>query len=293
MEAIWRDESMRIEGRFYYVALRQGKPTIDDLVLVAFARIINFAIPRQRIATAMQELKTNPGSLDPFVLLTAEARDLFMKTHTASGRSGELGELLLYMLIEWALEAPIVACKMYLKTSEQMPIHGRDGVHIGYQGDALIVYWGESKLHKSVSSAVSDLVSSIGSYASNPALRDNEIRLIRSGLNIDHLGESTKDAIRKYFNPYEEASNKVLDRYACLIGFDSGIYGKVEHLPDPQCDAEFRKLYETLIDEVKVSITAQIKDAGLERLNFSFFLLPFPSVDAARSAFQKKLWGPE
>jgi len=62
-----------------------------------------------------------------------------MRTDKETGRSGELGELLLYMLIEWVLKAPIVASKMYLKTSQQMPVHGVDGIHLGYEADEALV----------------------------------------------------------------------------------------------------------------------------------------------------------
>ena len=40
-------------------------------------------------------------------------------------------------------------------------MHGTDGIHMGYENDNLIVYWGESKLHGQTGSAVTDIVNSI------------------------------------------------------------------------------------------------------------------------------------
>ncbi|WP_374545520.1 DUF1837 domain-containing protein [Rhodoblastus sp.] len=128
MDKSWEDDGAKISGRFFYVTFRDSKPTVDDLVAIAHARMVNFVMPRSRIEEVQSELQANPDVMDPWVLLVTEARDLFMRTDKETGRSGELGELLLYMLIEWVLKAPIVACKMYLKTSQQMPVHGVDGI---------------------------------------------------------------------------------------------------------------------------------------------------------------------
>lgn len=146
MEKTWSGTGTKISGQFFYVTFRDSKPTIDDLITIAHARLVNFVMPRTRIEEARAAMLSNLDAIDPWMLLSTEARDLFMRTDDETGRSGELGELLLYMLIEWILKAPIVACKMYLKTAMQMPIHGVDGVHLGYESDKFIMYWGESKL---------------------------------------------------------------------------------------------------------------------------------------------------
>ena len=102
MEKTWTAEGTRISGRFFYVTFRDSKPTIDDLIAIAHARMVNFVMPRSRINEALQEMAANPGAMDAWVLLSTEARDLFMRTDKETGRSGELGELLLYMLIDVA-----------------------------------------------------------------------------------------------------------------------------------------------------------------------------------------------
>jgi hypothetical protein len=236
-------------------------------------------------------MQANPGVIDPWVVLTTEARDLFMKTQKETGRSGELGEVLLYMLIEWVLNAPIVACKMYLKTSRQMPVHGTDGVHLGYEGDNLIMYWGESKLHSTLASALSDIAASISKHVNSAEKYRNEVRIIRANLNLDGIDEAARNAIKDYFNPYRPESNKLLDNYACLAGFNSELYEEVEKCEHDICDAEFRKNYEERIESVGDLILKNVKSAGLEKFRFTYFLLPFPSVDDARLKFQGKLWG--
>lgn len=291
MTKVWSGPSTKITGRFLYVPFRDSRPTVDDLIEVAHARMVNFAIPRTRICEAIAQMHANPGAMDPWVVLTTEARDLFIKTQRETGRSGELGEILLYMLIEWVLNAPIVACKMYLKTSQQMPVHGTDGVHLGCEGDNLIMYWGESKLHSTLASALSDIAASISEHVNSAEKHKNEVRIIRANLNLEGIDETARTAIKNYFNPYKPESNKLLDGYACLAGFNSQLYKQVEACAYDVCDDAFRKKYEDRIESVGQQILKKVKEAGLEKFRFTYFLLPFPSVDDAREKFQSKLWG--
>ena len=291
MEKTWTAEGTKISGRFFYVTFRDSKPTIDDLITIAHARMVNFVMPRARINEAVEQMVANPGVMYPWVLLTTEARDLFMRTDKETGRSGELGELLLYMLIEWVLKAPIVACKMYLKTAQQMPVHGVDGIHLGYEADKLIMYWGESKLHAKLSSALDDIAESISAYVKDPTKYANEVRIIRSNLNLDAVGGDMRQAIKNYFNPYKPESNNFLDGYACLAGFDYQLYDDVAKLDHDACEEAFRLAYEKRVASTCDLIVKKVKAADLDNFRFSYFLLPFPSVDDARAKFQARLWG--
>ncbi len=291
MDKTWTDEGAKISGRFFYVTFRDSKPTIDDLITIAHARMVNFVMPRWRIEETTTAIAANPGVMDPWVLLQTEARDVFMRTDKETGRSGELGELLLYMLVEWVLKAPIVACKMYLKTAQQMPVHGVDGIHLGYESDKLIMHWGESKLHKTLPSALDDIASSISEFATDPTKYANEVRIIRGNLNLDTLDKDTRQAIKNYFNPYKAESNNLIESYACLAGFDSEIYEKVENLDHNACEIAFREAYAKRVESACQLITKKVKTAGLDNFRLSYFLLPFPSVDDARAKFQARLWG--
>lgn len=290
IEKTYSADGLNIHGRFFYVPLRDSKPTIDELIGAAYARMVNFAIPRWRINKAMAAYNAT-GAVDAMVGLTQEARDLFIRTKAETSRSGELGEVLLFMLMEWVLSAPIVACKMYLKTSQQMPVHGTDGIHLGHADGGLVMYWGESKMHQTLSSALADILTSIGEQIADPARRSNEVRLVRANLNLDHLDLDARHALLKYFDPYEKESNELLESYACFAGFDSNTYEKVKDLPQADAVKKLAELYETKIDKVFPTIVAKIKEVGLEEFRFTYFLLPFPSVDDARARFQKKLGG--
>jgi hypothetical protein len=287
----WSSGDTTVVANFHYVKFRDSQPSIDDLVTIAHARMINFAIPKSRIRDAVKEMTANPGAFDQMVILATEARDLFIKTKEQTGRSGELGEILLYMLVEWVLKAPIIACKMYLKTALQMPVHGTDGVHLGSDGHSLVVYWGESKLHATLSSAVTSIISSISEFTSSPEKYKNEIRIIKSNIDADGLGESGVEALKNYFNPYKPESNQLINCYACLAGFNLSLYDEAAIKSRDRCEHLFCQEYEKRIDKAGQMILDKTKEAGLQRLRFSYFLLPFPSVDDARAKFQARLWG--
>lgn len=261
------------------------------MIDITYARIVNFCLPRSRIEETKRVLDANPDRMDCYVALVSEARDLFIKTYEQSGRSGEFGEILLYMLLESVLNAPIIACKMYLKTSMQMPIHGTDGIHMGADNDNLIIYWGESKFHKEMNSAITDIINSVSSFSINTERRKNEIRLINSNLNIGTLNQNLKDEIKNYFNPYNEMSNKLIECHACLAGFDSTLYNKAKDIGSPSCETIFCELYRKEFQTIFDKIINKIRINKLETLRFSYFLLPFPSIDEARRKFQLKLWG--
>lgn len=48
MDKVWEADGSKITGRFFYVMFRDSKPTVDDLVTIAHARLVNFVMPRLR-----------------------------------------------------------------------------------------------------------------------------------------------------------------------------------------------------------------------------------------------------
>ena len=68
-----------------------------------------------------------------------------IKAQKGSSRSGEAGEIVLYILNEWVLKAPQIVSKMYLKTNANMPVHGTDGIHARFDETKkkLYLYWGK------------------------------------------------------------------------------------------------------------------------------------------------------
>src|ERR1043165_9473083 len=144
--------------RLHFPSLRQGQPTIHELVDALALYLMPFALPRSELAK-VQGLygKVSEEEFSTRVLQLAEsARSLFKRANDATNRNGEAGELLLYLLTEWVLAAPQIIAKMSLKTNRDMPVHGSDGVHVRYSKSdgKLLLYWGESKLYANIADAI-------------------------------------------------------------------------------------------------------------------------------------------
>lgn len=61
---------------------------------------------------------------------------------------GEPGELIAFVILEAFFQAPQIACKMYLKTNENMPVHGSVHIKFDESKDSIEILWGESKLYQ-------------------------------------------------------------------------------------------------------------------------------------------------
>ncbi|HHF3271065.1 TPA: DUF1837 domain-containing protein [Vibrio diabolicus] len=144
--------------------------------------------------------------------------DLFEKAikklskHTAKG---ELGELILFTLLDVYIQAPKLLSKISMKTNPRMPVFGADAVHGQFLGEEFRVYLGESKLHQNFKSAATDATSSIVS-AKNKF--EDEFWLLDSYLDFPNLTPELEEKILESLNPYgADLSNKI--HSPCFIGF--------------------------------------------------------------------------
>jgi hypothetical protein len=223
--------------------------------------------------------------------LSERARSLFIKAKKGSHRSGEAGEIVLYILNEWLLHAPQIVSKMYLKTNNQMPVYGTDGIHARYDNPTqrLYLYWGESKAHLKIASALSDALDSIKEFIVQ-AHDKREIAIVASYLDFDGVDAHSKEAFLRYLDPYSKESNERIVTHSCLLVFEFALPNGLK----PE-DAE-HKFVELVNAHVKVfieSIKNTIKTKGLEPQRFEFFLLPVPSVQDFRDKFQEKIGWPQ
>lgn len=270
----------RATYRNYFVACeRDGRPRVDKLTRKLAWNVVDYCIPRSRIAEARLAMERH-NSTEPMARLQDEARGLF--THLT--QSGEGGELLLYLLLEAVLRIPQVLCKMPLKTSAEMHVHGADGVHARALDDGgLAIYWGESKLHSTVSSAVSKGMASLAELLTGDLHHtQRDMLLLR-----DHadLGDpALTQALRTFFDDDDPNSTKVEFRGACLVGFDYTDYPNLATL-EAELEAEVRLAVETWVKKAQTAITTH----ELKAIELEIFFVPVPSVADFRASMRKAL----
>jgi hypothetical protein len=278
--------------RVHYPSFRQGTATVSELVEVIVHSLIHFALPRAEVTRVMDLYGTITA--EEFTVRVSQlfqsAISLFKRANEATNRNGEAGELILYLMTEWILEAPQLIAKMSLKTNPQMPVHGADGVHVGYRSETstLLLYWGESKLYADVGQAIAVAVQSM-TEALDPEKIKHELELVGRNIDFSGLDEKAKLVLLRHLDPFDEASNQRYDVSTCLIGFDFDAFQKIVGLDSDAAEAQFCELAREMLSALATKLSTSLKDAGLDARPIELFFFPVPSVQQLRNLFQAKI----
>jgi hypothetical protein len=278
--------------RLHYPALRGVEATVGELVKTIALFLAHFSLPRKQVQAAYDDIQAKTSQVDQHLIYTqldSEARSLFMRARKTAARTGEAGELLLYLLTEWLLEAPQIIAKMSLKTNAQMPVHGSDGVHIRFDADTanLVIYSGEAKLHSDVGSAIRSAVESIQAGASREKM-DHELALVRRHLDLSSLNPAAQKSLLAYLDPFEPVSNKRQEVVTCLLGFDFADYTTLDVAGDDP-DGQFQALAIEKLRMIGPAFANALAEAELPHQKVELFLFPVPSVTALRDQFQNQI----
>jgi hypothetical protein len=280
----------RISVRGSYLAFRDGLPTIEDFVTVIHRRITSFCLPRNELR-AIHDSAAKKSADEAAELWTAavtRASERYIKAKKGSNRSGEATEIILFVLLESVLKAPQIVSKMYLKTNNDMPVHGTDGIHARYDpmSKELFLYWGESKAHKTLASALSSAIESLVEFIER-AKEEKEIDIIHAHADLGGMTPEAKKALLDFFDPIKEESNKRKPVFACLLVFDYPSLSQV--VKDEKIFiTEFRATAKAFVQTLK----DRLDDHDLLPRRFEFFLLPLSSVQQLRDLFQQKIGWP-
>ncbi|MBE8576901.1 MULTISPECIES: DUF1837 domain-containing protein [Vibrio] len=265
----------------YYLKVdANGRPRLNELIKYMCMKITDYTIPRSKINKATKKL-IDTGCTNEITKIALDARKLFTKLEL----TGEGGELLLFALTESILKFPQVLCKMSLKSDEQMHFHGADGVFLGVDDDDMLcVYWGESKLHATHSSAISECITSIASILKMEPDVDSDIRLVDY---IDLDNSTLEGAIKNYFDYTSPRYEKLRPCAVCLVSFNHSSYEK----SDSKLTNEGikKKIEQDFLKHWKKNIEAKLKENDIEHTKVIFFYLPINSVDGFRDTFRTEL----
>ncbi|MDF1641547.1 HamA C-terminal domain-containing protein [Thalassolituus oleivorans] len=270
--------------RMHYVKFdANGCPMIKALANMLYSYIIDYCISSKNRSDVLSARQS--------AILTKQARDLFRHpkiSENTHDRTGEAGEILLYFLMEAVLNAPQVVSKMELKTNHRDEVKGSDGIHARYDPNSGIVdfFFGESKLYTESSSAITDAINSVEQFH-DISMYQHEFTMVTK--HFKYADEVTKNAISSLIVHGEPGAN-VRINHACLIGYD---FKGFKELPYGKGYDEFLQefLDRFLKDGSRLTRLLQKRFDIFERksLCFEVFLIPFPSVDDFRNAFNVAL----
>lgn len=268
-------ELVETQTKFYAHMIEldgNGGVRLQDFIEFIARHIIEYVIPRNRILEAAEKDKKTRMSTH-LMRLQLDAVKLF----TPLKKTGEGGEMLLFILGEVLLGLPQLFCKMSVKTSGGVHYHGADGVHAGInQEGKLELYWGESKLHKTYSSALDDCIKSISPILKRENNSDHEdLLLLATHLNL--ANSTYTEVVKNILNKDNPEFKGVVYCGLCLIGFDKDLYAKNTS----------KKAIDDNCKKWKEDIVTKLNNKGLSEFKIHFFCLPFVSVEEFRKQFLK------
>jgi hypothetical protein len=286
------DRDVTIEGRRVSVHCHclnvdaNGKVKINRLTEFMRNVAADYAIPKSKLAEA-RERDFLYRSTSAVSELNQRARKVF----TDLAKTGEGGEMLLFLLAERFLGLPLVLCKMDLKTDSRVHFHGADGVYSSITPEGLLkLYWGESKLYAEASTAIRECLRSLAPFLieddSAEASRERDLLLLSDRADLGDERVST--AFKRYFDKTLPLSNRVQYCGIALVGFNASFYPG----EDASAAAEeiLRSAKEGLGDWVR-AVGLRLDEEKLNSFDVHFMCVPFPSVEHFREAFLNAMGG--
>lgn len=263
-----------------------GNGRVQPHRLAEFMRnaVVDYAIPRSKVAAAKaRDLRYN--STEATTALVEQAKRSF----TDLAKTGEGGEMLLFVLAERFLQLPQILCKMDLKTDTRMHYHGADGVYAGLTPDGLLkLYWGESKVYNNAGAAIRDCLASLAPFLIEPdneaAERERDLLLLSDKADLTRT--ELTDALRQYFDKLSVMSKRVQYCGVALVGFDAPFYPAegVKAVSDEIVEASRQALAEW-----SGKVGERLRAEKLGDIEIEFLCIPLPSADGFRAAFLKAM----
>lgn len=176
--------------------------------------------------------------------------------------TGEVGELLLHIILRKFFHTIPLLQKMYLKTNRNDPVKGIDIVHAIEQDNKLNVIFGEAKLYKNPSKAISDLIEDVKSHYNNNFMAYEFITIgdnpIETNLLSQDLGDkyealySKLDLISRTFLEKSTVPHKINEFFnsasiVLFCAFKSDVFEKYKNMTDDfiaEMENELNKLFE-------------------------------------------------
>lgn len=283
------DEPLSIDGAtvdatLHYVRFDQAtkEPRFGLLAKALAKHVVSFCLSARTRHLVSERADYDDDEGELFML----ARDYFRKLRD----SGEVGELLLFFLLEAAIGAPQVVCKMELKTNSGDEVKGADGIHIKWdEKDAhLDVYLGEAKLYQDIGAAMTKALSSVKDIYECNRL-DEELHLVTA--HFKHLDDDFQRRVTAWVNR-ETAPDECHIIHSCLIGWDWSQYKRLAADRDGLFN-DFEKEYRSYCTNIQELLAARFKDYSHRHLSFHFLFVPFSSVGDFRNSFYRELLGVE
>ena len=260
-------ENQTVDVRLIYLPCTEdGCDTISLFTIIKKYLMSNFVFSHAQI---QKKLEINKPESEEELFKKAVR---FISKKTAHG---ELGELLLFTLLEVYLGAPKILSKVSMKSSTKMPVHGADAVHAQYVNNQLRLYLGESKLYTSFKKAVYKAADSISTSRIN---YEHEFDLIETHMSFPEITKDLERELITILNPFEEHFDHAsIMHFPCFIGF-----------AEPNCFLDkdtYLDIYKKIALEYMNFYFSSLQNKQIDCQKTTLLMLPFSSISEVVKEF--------
>lgn len=229
-----------------HVRFREDKADVEKLANYLWRCAPNYSLSRRRRDELRAQIaEAPPGDLSVVTLVSTTVRDAFLEFNKAHPhRSSEVGELLAYCIALEQLGATQLLAKMALKTNNNMPVHGLDGIHGKVEDGWLTLYFLESKLSSSANSGAKEFAESVAGFSNNTKQYQREYQLVRELGNLDALSPDDKKVALEYFDIFGSSDIPKRERYVGVILYsDASAFASLPLVSDDQKPGFHEKVF--------------------------------------------------
>lgn len=276
------DISPKIRGKFFLIKYTHSENREEEFCDFLLDNLITYALKKSEI----EEAYTGTGEQKK--IRASRFRKLYLQAlrryvqSSDKFKGGEIGELILFHILELVEHAVQITNKMSLKTSGKMHFHGADGVHFGIKENLKILYFGESKTGMKFSSVLYEAMESVNEFSKIKNKR-REIELA-TGYSSDFITADMHEHIKKYLTSSTADLSDFTQTYAVLLAYDTQELRKLEgKFHGPELFEQVRSYYQSKIDEIVQTITGKHSEyPNLQNKFFIFYLVPFKDLTTVR-----------
>jgi hypothetical protein len=251
----------------------------DELVKLLSNQLYHFALSRTEVQKLIDAKE--------YATLVSKAQD---KLRRYSSNEGELGEILLYCLLESHLNAPKILTKLEIKTAKNDYVKGADGVHLLKitETDYQLIF-GESKLNSNLQKGIYEAFGSLSKLLSENKI-EFEIGLVNSQLIKETANPELYEFLKNVIVP-NARENKISTDYSfgIFLGYDVGITEEESNKSNSEFRTHIRQKIKEEVESLIDSINFQINKSEFTGYNFHLYVIPFSNLAEKRKEIIQQL----
>jgi hypothetical protein len=265
----------------FTLKMQNNRFAYNDLVDLLGNNLYYFALSR----TEIQKLIDN----NQFDTLIKRTKNKF-RDYTSN--EGELGEVMLYCLLEAHLNAPKILTKLELKTANNDYVKGADGVHLLKLDDENYqLIFGEAKLDADLKQGIYDAFGSISKLLKDDNKKlDFEFDLVNSQLIKEVYDENQYEKLKSILMPSAKTDETYLDySFGIFLGFEAKITDEEMKLSNPEFRKQIKERIKQEVLDIISSFNFQIKKEEFTGYQFYIYIIPFSDLAKKRKEIIKDL----